>query len=397
MTCSVQHDGIQQFSFNCNNNTNVNLQDLRCDNNTMNATLIVIYEGVSTLNVLCTGGGGDLIVFNKTKSISVTPSQVDIFYSTYKNNSYTIHFGQFENVEAISTVIIEEIDVNRNVIQQDVLLNVTFDRMNQRCLLDYRFKDDGKYAIAVTFQNGHYFTVIKKDLILAKLGVESTKKLNLSPGSPKFDALYSLSFQAVFEKLHVDYKYYWRILEDLEITTTDKILKKLPPVDNCYDFNLNVSNDNSIMAMASISNICTEVGVNVSLDYIKGIMLSDLTTYILNVDKMGPDSCLMLEINGTNTINIFQKQLDPNTCNSSSRLPTNKNVLTHNLVSQSDGSFVGNIDHLFMQEGKYEIVLIAENSVTSQIESYTVDVISIKCRSPEIEIIGKIIARFFFI
>ena len=389
MTCSVRHDGVQQFSFDCDSdNANSSLQHVRCDNNTFNATHMLKYEGISTFNVMCTATDDVLIVFNKTVSISITPSQVDIAHSSYENNSITIYFGQFDDVEAISTVIINETDVDRNLLQQDVLLNVTFDRTNKLCLLDYTFKENGRYVIALTFQNGHYFYVIEKDLILARLHVESTKKLNLSPDASKFDALYSLSFQAIFENVHTEYEYHWKILEELETTKTDQIIKKLPAFGDCYDFHLNVSNDNSILAIA-ISSICVEVGVNVSLDYKKGVMLGDHTTFTLNVDQMGPDSCLMLEIIGSNTTNIFQKLLDKSTCNTTGALTTNDDIVIHNLVSQSDGRFVGIIDYLFEQEGEYEIRLTAKNSVTSQTDSVIVDVVNLKCRSPEIEIIGK--------
>ena len=292
--------------------------------------------------------------------------------------------------------MIKEHNQNGDLIGQHLLTNISMqDVINQKMLvLNRNFHDQSIYTLNITFRNSHYIQNIESRLMLAQLNVQSSKMTNLVTNTDILDSLYPVIITEVSSTGESDvFTYHWNLLGEHSTTNVNKLTKLFPKANTstCYDVRLNVSSENSITAQTE-TTICLEMGVNVTLDFTNGIMLGDPTSFTLNLYDMGSDSCLILELTNLSKIVIFSKEgQSPNSCQERGYITGGKQVISQNFDQQADGFLISIYEELFLSEGIYEIMLIAANNVTLQMEKFAIDVINQTCRSPNVDIIGKVL------
>lgn len=398
MACTSELDGVKDAIFNCSSKVDANsLRKIGCVNETFDVTYVFQFQGVSTFVLFCESSGQ--MLFNNSISISVVPAKVTVSHTTYESNLVILHFSQFEDVENMAHLQIKEMDGNGHVQQLHQIDDATivFSNSTPTLTVDHPFTRDHIYSLVMTFQNGIHATELEAQIIIPTMKVSSLKKLHFNPNTEKLDALFNVTVSPVFVSLVNDeFKYDWNISGDIFVTSNNVISKKFPLQASCYECAVNITNENVTTARLS-ANFCLQVGINVTLEYTKGIKLGDVSEFTLTVDQMGPESCLMLEFVGANKSVLFtiHKEITNTTNTTQSNcitrgLTDGKELSTRSMYNNSKGLWVGSFDHLFETEGQFEVKMIAENEVTSQVEIAVIDVININCRSPDIEIIGNI-------
>ena len=389
MSCTSQLNGVKDVTFNCFTSLDSSVKNVQCNNESFNATYGFEFDTVSNFVLFCQSN--ERLLFNKSLSISIIPTQIVVSHTTFVDNKVTVIFAQLKNVEEVTSLRVQELDEDGNLIGQVFeIADKTLVQNLSSLTVDHVFEKDRIYSLKMKFRNGDYFAEIEKQIVTATVTIVSSKKFHVNSNTDKFDALFNLTLSSsIFDNLELTYR--WRILDESYVTRDTIVTKKFPQKTACYDVDVNITSVNFTTAMAT-TNVCLQVGINVTLDYIRGIKLGDQTTFTLIVDQIGPDSCLMLDRVASNKSILFLQE-GTNTTQSSCTtrgLTTGKKFINRYFYNNTDtGLFTGTHDFLFEAEGQFHVNLIAENEVTSQLENAVVDVINLNCRSPDIEIIGN--------
>lgn len=392
VSCTAQLDGVEDVTFHCLSLRNPNVRNVQCDNETFNATYAFQFDGVSNFVLYCMSD--EQLLFNKSLPISIVPSLIAISHTTFTKDQgqLTLHFSKLENVEGIVFLEVQQLDGDGSRVGQVFkIANQTLVQNSPSIAINHTFEGNRMYVLKMKFQNGDYQTEIVQEIVTAVVTLTSTKKLHQNPNTDKFDALFNLTMSSVSFSSQVVAYYSWFILGENHTTTDNLITRKFPLQTACYDVDLNITSVNITTAIAT-TNVCLQTGINVTLDYIKGIKLGDVSTLTLIVDQIGPDSCLLLEVVNSNQSVLFLKDGSTNSTYNSctnrgltaGREVTNRYLYNDTLTNLLTGTY----DFLFTTEGQFQVKMVAENEVTLQTETAVVDVININCRSPEIEIIG---------
>ena len=383
MTVQAGENGVVQIVFECNST------GATCINGTFIAYYNFQFQNVSSLSLI--GYSNDDIILSQSVSINITTIDASISHSTYTNETCILYFEEFENVEQFKGLGIQEFDESGIQIGQYFYQNVTFDHQANTLVLDHSFLANRIYTFNVTLQNGNYFMTIKKTLILPVFDIKSTKTPSAIPDNAvKYDCAYPVEITSQFAASDsTGFQYNWNLLDQYYSTETNLMEHKFPFNNSCYDIHLNISKAESITAQTT-TNICLEIGINMTFEYEKAIMLGDLFILELHVFELGYDSCLLVESPlDSNRITVFNKADSSTNCIDRG-LTTNKIISNQILHQQDDGSLMGVYQFKFDLPGDFEIKMVAVNNVTSQIETALINVINMTCRSPEIEILGKL-------
>lgn len=324
-------------------------------------------------------------------SISVVPPHIVVSHTTFVEDKLTLHFSHLENVEDIVSLQVQQLDGDGNQIGQVIeVANQTLVQNSSSMVINHVFEGNHMYALTMKFQNGDYQAEIVEEIVTAVVEVISTKKLHQNPNTDKFDALFNLTISSASFSSQVVTHYSWYVLGDGHTTTDNLMTRKFPQQSACYDVDLNMTSVNFTTATAT-TNVCLQTGINVTLDYIKGIKLGDVSTLTLLANQIGPESCLLLEMVDSNSSVLFlQDGMNTSQSSCTNRgLTTGRDITNVYLYNDTVTNLLtGTYDFLFPTEGQFQVKMVAENEVTSQTEVAVIDVININCRSPEIEIIG---------
>ena len=175
-------------------------------------------------------------------------------------------------------------------------------------------------------------------------------------------------------------------------TTDSHLVMRFPQVEDCYDITAMITARD--IPARLFGRFCTKLGINVSMEVVEGVKLSEPTPWHITVSEFGNKSCITIDAGDGNQYvthlpNITTQEQNDNCLEWGVTLLSNVTYIPLVQIFQGGkGEWTAIIMHTYTMAADYKVELKAINFIHNQKNIFSVSVLAIDCNSPVLEMLG---------
>jgi len=382
--CAIYHDYNWAFNFSCSwDQPNGHAY---CYNVSLEFDYYADYNSINVVNITCSNGD-QKVLYQDGLELVVEPSVVEFLHSNvYEDGSLSITFDDLENIHNLTMVLVEQVDFDLVTVPGscvNITEDTTYDLDNNLMHFYYSFVPQKNYRITFEVMHGKFIDKFTHLLSIPLIKAVSRKKYFTVASEDLVDSMYGLDLVVdIMESVNTTYTYHWDCFGMTNVTQENSLgVDTLTLAKQCYTVNMNVTSNRMLSTLTNRS-ICTEVGVNTTINFKYGIALGTTSYFDVNAFEVGTDTCFAVDIGGVYFVNDVAK------CNIHLPEITSSTLFTQ--IANPPVSTIMASSRLFDDIGDYDIEFMAVNSVHLQREKYIHSILNLTCESPELTIKGMI-------